>query len=117
MSLEEAKLRVERGAALLDERYPGWEHSVDLAKLDLSDSCRCILGQLFDKDGYYIDGGYTLGVKQLDLFLSGDSRLSARYFGFNADRRRRGVHFSELDEAWIALIKRRYDVGVFSDTA
>lgn len=37
----------ERGAKLLDEKYPGWEHEIDVDKLDMYDHCRCILGQLY----------------------------------------------------------------------
>lgn len=36
----------ERGAELLDNRWPGWWQEIDLSRLDLSDSCNCVLGQL-----------------------------------------------------------------------
>lgn len=36
----------ERGAELLDNRWPGWWQEVDLSRLDLSNSCQCVLGQL-----------------------------------------------------------------------
>ena len=39
--------RVARGAALLDERIPGWDQRIDLDTLDI-DSCQnCVLSQLF----------------------------------------------------------------------
>jgi hypothetical protein len=37
--------RVAAGAALLDERLPGWADKIDLTRLDLSSDCNCILGQ------------------------------------------------------------------------
>lgn len=39
--------RVARGAALLDEKLPGWDKDINLDRLDLSSSCRCVVGQLF----------------------------------------------------------------------
>lgn len=36
-----------RGAALLDERLPGWHEKIDLDDLELNDITRCVLGQLF----------------------------------------------------------------------
>jgi hypothetical protein len=38
--------RVARGTALLDERMPGWDKRIDLAALNISSACGCILGQL-----------------------------------------------------------------------
>lgn len=37
---------VARGAALLDEKMPGWEDKIDLERLSMYDGCDCILGQL-----------------------------------------------------------------------
>lgn len=42
----ELALRAKRGAALLDEEYPGWEAMIDLRKLDLNGECECVLGQI-----------------------------------------------------------------------
>lgn len=36
-----------KGAALLDERMPGWHARIDLDRLDLADGKQCVLGQLF----------------------------------------------------------------------
>jgi hypothetical protein len=38
--------RIERGAALLDERAPGWRQRIDLEKLELSSCTTCVLGQV-----------------------------------------------------------------------
>lgn len=37
---------VERGAALLDEKMPGWASKIDLEELQLESGRRCVLGQL-----------------------------------------------------------------------
>jgi len=39
--------RVKRGAALLDQHYPGWAEKINQKTLDMISSCRCILGQLY----------------------------------------------------------------------
>lgn len=39
--------RVARGAAWLDEKYPGWFNVIDLGTLKLSDCHQCILGQVY----------------------------------------------------------------------
>ena len=49
--------RVEAGAALLDERAPGWRAKIDTAVLDLNSDSRCILGQVF--------GGYVAGLESI----------------------------------------------------
>ena len=51
--------RVAKGAALLDERQPGWPRWVNVATLDVDDCWRCPLGQVF--------GGYGSGVVALNL--------------------------------------------------
>jgi hypothetical protein len=40
------QVSVKRGAELLDRRRPGWYFSIDLDTLNISDSKKCILGQL-----------------------------------------------------------------------
>jgi hypothetical protein len=60
---------VENGAALLDERLPGWANEIDAEELDLERSCNCVLGQLF--------GSYDKGRRVLGL-----SHSEAKRFGF-----------------------------------
>ena len=37
--------RVALGAAWLDDAHPGWRDRVDIDRLDVGDSCDCVLGQ------------------------------------------------------------------------
>jgi hypothetical protein len=39
--------RIRNGAAWLDENQPGWRDTVVIVDLDLSEVCRCVLGQVF----------------------------------------------------------------------
>ena len=56
--------RVARGTALLDERMPGWDKRIDLAALNISSACGCILGQLAEDKagGYWPDIASQFGV-------------------------------------------------------
>ena len=40
--------QIKNGVNWLDENFPGWEHEIDLEKLNLESSCSCILGQTSD---------------------------------------------------------------------
>jgi hypothetical protein len=42
--------RIRAGAAYLDANEPGWRDNVVVVDLDLSDCCRCVLGQVFTPD-------------------------------------------------------------------
>jgi hypothetical protein len=66
MTMETMTERVVRGAALLDERMPGWEAKIDLDRLDLNSAWDCVLGQLYGQDDR---NGYDRGKLMLDMSL------------------------------------------------
>lgn len=39
--------RIDAGVAWLDDNVPDWLDRIDLARLDLSSECACVLGQTF----------------------------------------------------------------------
>jgi hypothetical protein len=88
--------RVERGAALLDERRPGWWNEVVGGALDLSDECNCTLGQLW--------GTYTHGTLELFSGELWEASIAAGRHGFDAES---NEHFSPLTDLWRAAIERR----------
>jgi hypothetical protein len=110
MSAEVALERAERGAALLDEKVPGWEHRIDLGRLEMEHSCRCVLGQVFkvSASGERFGTGYWTGARKLGVQLNPSVGFLCGGMPF--------VTYSELEEAWIHILKRRADLGVFSDT-
>jgi hypothetical protein len=57
--------RVQRGASLLDTKFPGWVDQVDLSTLDLASGCDCILGQRF--------GDFNLGARMTHLSVETSS--------------------------------------------
>lgn len=70
ISQEEARARVARGAAHLDQVRPGWESRIDVGTLTLHDECGCILGQLC--------GNFFRGLKALEI----DRYPDAEDYGF-----------------------------------
>jgi len=112
---ETVEARVARGAEWLDEQEPGWERRIDLAALDLEDGCRCVLGHVFNDAAIvasvtadYI-GGYQWALRHFEKpwawarghgFLWKSGALS---------------DIDALDEAWISLVKTRFDTGALSD--
>lgn len=43
-------VRVERGAALLDKKRPGWWKRISLDELDITSCFRCVLGQEYQPE-------------------------------------------------------------------
>ena len=78
---------VDNGAALLDERLPGWRDHIDPATLELADGCHCILGQLF--------GDYGKGIDIL--------AVSPTKYGFVKPPR---TTYERLTAAWKAVLRR-----------
>ena len=93
--------RVERGAALLDARKPGWDSLIDLGELNMGDGDRCIFGQTF---GDEFDCGWSIGTR----LLLDDSLEKAVEHGFyepgNCD-------YAGLDAEWRSLIESRRAVS------
>jgi hypothetical protein len=95
--------RVAAGAAWLDIQRPEWLPGIDLGRLDLSNPCLCVLGQVF---AAAVDGtefrdygdGYSYAVNQLE------APESAGGFTINPIT---GESFADLDEAWRELITER----------
>jgi hypothetical protein len=83
---------VDKGATLLDERYPDtWYDKIDLDTLDLSTTDLCVLGQLY--------GSYYVGRRTLGLTRGGAAEL-----GFDG--------LEELTDAWRRLIIERKNANV-----
>jgi hypothetical protein len=91
--------RVERGAALLDEKRPGWWQFIDLDRLDIEDGCDCVAGQL---DG---TANYMRALRRIGL--SG-SEADAVSHGFESGD---DEEYAGLTEAWRTLIARRRELA------
>lgn len=107
--------RVERGAALLDSKRPGWWRDIDLDMLDIRSACGCVLGQigsLLGDDGYLSHFATGLDAVRLEGPQAGD-------YGFDWDvdfdedatedeaERLIGADCAVLTAAWHDLITSR----------
>lgn len=110
---------VAAGAEWLDENEPGWEGRIDLASLDLSNSCRCVLGQVTPEESY-TDSMIRIhglgGWHDLDpMFHTGEQAHAwALAHGFNKPVGVPFDYYEVLDELWITLVKERHDTGNLS---
>lgn len=102
---------VERGVEFLDEKVPGWFNLIDTEKLDIRNSCNCVLGQLYLREHPRIrnessktDAFYR---KAVELGL-GEERYkldwsAVRAHGFAFGRGK----VSNLNAAWSRVITKR----------
>jgi len=56
------------GARYLDLNAPGWFRSIDLNRLNMSNPCCCVVGQLF--------GSFAVGLEQLDVDSTEDEDVA-----------------------------------------
>jgi hypothetical protein len=85
--------RVAAGAALLDEKRPGWEMEIDCARLNIASRRDCMCGQLY---GEYATGVVKLGVEPAE-------------YGF-LTLKLQPETFEELTEGWRETIAARRQV-------
>lgn len=90
--------RVAKGAAYMDATHPGWERKIDLSTLDISDADFCICGQALGGALGYLDERAILGAQGKSAWEHG---FVSSYDG----------------DAWVLLIKERFDSGLLSDMA
>jgi hypothetical protein len=93
--------RVARGAALLDEKRPGWEREIEIESIRMIDPCFCVLGQLYET--YWDALEPFLGCS--DKFVG---NVIATERGFNADHDS-GIGYLALQEEWVRVIKDRQE--------
>jgi hypothetical protein len=106
---------------------PGWESRVDLGTLKISSGLKCICGQVFEEDRSDNENGY--GYFERTLASEGVAWLDAKGIGafyagaalgfdveiyYGDNERTLGQQWCNLEEAWTAEIKSRYDTGRLS---
>ena len=106
VSLDDARTRVQRGAAYLDEVDPEWYRRVDPVTLRLSSVSSCVLGQLH--------GGFRLGLSRSMLInMSSEPRasLSPVAYGFHCieglSEAAQEQDYAYLDAAWREAVRQR----------
>ena len=89
--------QVARGAALLDEKIPGWDERIDLARLQMHSCHDCVIGQLFTSVGDCVTP-YGRGMEALGVW---DLRGDAPGHGFD------GEDADALNAEWRRVITAR----------
>ncbi len=110
ITLDAARGRAQRGAALLDDAAPGWASQVDPGTLHLGDGQACVLGQLH---GEYRRG---LGRARIVDFSSAPRRfVSPVDLGFQAvgmlGEAAEALDYAHLTRAWREEIGARQPPG------
>ncbi len=93
--------RVARGAALLDERRPGWAVEIDTGHLEMDCPNFCILGQIY--------GRFDTGCEALSIDQYAPRGLvdSFEVLKGNADVFPADAEYAALQAAWLAAIAAR----------
>lgn len=110
--------RVAKGAEWLDSERPGWELEIDVATLDLSNTCLCVLGQVYSaaalscqcqahKLEYMCNfNGQAAGFNWVHNHMNHGPQWMWEH-GFD------DLHtFTQLQPAWLSLIKERLNNGI-----
>lgn len=125
MSTEYAEKCVARGSKFLDKKLPGWDFDINLRTLDLSEGCKCVLGQLacdiVPRERWadrLREGGGKPFYSEARTFLRITGKRE-RTLGFVSTVRRWNSYsllngevddaasYNELTDAWKAEVKRR----------
>ncbi|MEM1116271.1 MAG: hypothetical protein AAF845_13205 [Bacteroidota bacterium] len=106
VTLDAARARAARGAAILDAEDPGWANRVDAESLRLGDGQACVLGQLH--------GEYRRGLgraRVLDLSSAPSRFVSPVDLGFQAvgdlGKAAEDLDYALLTRAWRDIVRAR----------
>jgi hypothetical protein len=97
--------RVAAGVAWLDEHEPGWETLMNVLDLEMSVSCRCVLGQVYadDAEHSFYQDGFAYGISAHDIGFETGIAL-----GFDADTRMPD-NWEALTAEWRRVIQARLE--------
>lgn len=89
--------RVEKGAAYLDDRYPGWVERIDLDKLDMLNATCCVLAQASGKNYHTLPPAVRESAVNLGFTLHDTAEYDSSWV--------------VLTNSWADLIRRRRAVA------
>lgn len=102
-----SSVHVAAGAAWLDASFPGWERKVDVALLNIESATECICGQVVPLGSLGMNGPTGWDEAEGWICKVTNNGLSDVHLGF--------CHSNDQD-AWVHLLKERFDSGLLSDT-
>lgn len=105
--------QVAKGAAELDRILSGWERKIDLAKLELSSKCRCVLGQLAvdispKEPAWWGPSPYQASMDQI---APHDEPEWDSERGFDVGPNEGPMDYVDLTQAWKDLITKRLEAA------
>lgn len=107
--------RVQAGAEWLDEHAPGWAQRIDLFLLSLTNTCDCILGQVFGDYHKVVSPG--VGSPDVPLIASGREAARLGMFVDGWILKGSDVGYREyyaLEAEWRRLIESRRTAVILS---
>lgn len=96
--------RVQRGIALMDEKWPNWATEIDLDRLDIADGMACMTAQYAQQQE--ANRNWITGKKLLSLDMD-----AYEEHGFKADDADETTAYPTLNGLWKAEIERRRAQG------
>lgn len=95
--------RVQRGIALLDQKWPAWATEINLDTLDIASGATCMTAQYAASQG---ESGWEDGMEMLSLDES-----SYDEHGFRTDDHHADTDYPALNGLWkAAILERRSQV-------
>ena len=90
------------GGRWLDENRPGWETNVDIDTLELKSACRCVLGQVYEREANHNNcrSGYEYGRDRMIGSLSRTRQLGFVLGSNQSD-------YAHLNRYWREEIRER----------
>lgn len=112
-----AEQRVANGAALLDDKWPGWHAGIDLETMRQESGETCVAAQVMTSTSSPVHRGYSLGWHVFCRAVTSDVAYDPAFgfytsaygpdFGFAGSSQRVLDDFAALNAAWRALILER----------
>lgn len=108
--------RVARGVAFLDREVPDWKSRIVVKDLDLSSTCSCVVGQVFQEDALAnetdfdgFDFYFRTYIRPEAETFEYDAGDAPAFFGFDAqwnpDNLTHVVGFTELQDEWTRVLQ------------
>jgi hypothetical protein len=107
LTMEDLMPRVDKGAAWLETKKPGWIDTVDLSRLALDDCARCILGQCFGDFCVVSEANTAGGFIAPWASEHGFALHAADYEQLDACGKPFDIGWNLLRECWVTVILSR----------
>ena len=101
-SEEDMEYAVDKGVALLDEKFPTWYEAINLEQLEIREFDLCVIGQTFWREN---EMSYAEGLVELGLNLGQDPVD----YGFDLGVDATDGQWDRLQERWTTIVRNRVE--------